>query len=207
MFPKKKPVPTSHVANAGSTPSPSRENGPSGYAGHNYTQSPMSTPGYPFGVPTLHPSPADGSSSTPVPQRNSGHARSASHPFPALFGGLGGKKDGHKVGRESPAEGNTRRKNNGSSGLLSSSFPKANAKPQQGPDGDLMTGSCATCDATVRWPRHVDVFRCTVCHMVNDLQYGSARDFPVPGSAGRSNNGGRPPRRGNTQQRRERDTC
>ena len=35
---------------------------------------------------------------------------------------------------------------------------------------DMVTGKCATCDSTVRWPRHLDVYRCTVCLMINDLK-------------------------------------
>lgn len=37
-------------------------------------------------------------------------------------------------------------------------------------DIDLVSGKCATCDSLVRWPRHLDVFRCAVCLMVNDLK-------------------------------------
>ena len=34
---------------------------------------------------------------------------------------------------------------------------------------ELAIGKCATCGSHVRWPKDVDVFRCTVCLMVNDL--------------------------------------
>ena len=34
---------------------------------------------------------------------------------------------------------------------------------------NLVTGKCATCGSFVRWPKDVDVFRCTICLMVNDL--------------------------------------
>lgn len=196
MFTKKKSVPSFQVANGNSTSSPSRENGPHEHAGPSSTQSPMSPPGYPFGVPTLHASPAAGSSALRVPQRNSGHARSASHPFPALFGGMGNKRDGQKIDRGSPGQGTQRSTKDTSKGLLSSSFPKSTARPPPGQDGELMTGSCATCDATVRWPRNVDVFRCTVCHMVNDLQYGSTREVPGSAPVSKSSNAGRPARRG-----------
>lgn len=37
-------------------------------------------------------------------------------------------------------------------------------------DIDLTKGKCATCDSLLRWPRQSDVFRCTVCLMVNDLK-------------------------------------
>lgn len=35
---------------------------------------------------------------------------------------------------------------------------------------DFVNGKCATCDSSVRWPRQSDVFRCTICLMVNDLK-------------------------------------
>lgn len=41
---------------------------------------------------------------------------------------------------------------------------------------EMTSGKCATCDCQVRWPRHLDVFRCTVCLMVNDLKL----NFPKP---------------------------
>ena len=46
--------------------------------------------------------------------------------------------------------------------------------PQQG-DIDLARGKCATCDASMRWPRRLDVFRCSVCLMVNDLKPSGSR--------------------------------
>ncbi|EED16780.1 ubiquitin-protein ligase (Hul4), putative [Talaromyces stipitatus ATCC 10500] len=35
---------------------------------------------------------------------------------------------------------------------------------------DMATGKCMTCNSTCRWPRHVQVFRCTICLTVNDLE-------------------------------------
>ena len=46
----------------------------------------------------------------------------------------------------------------------------ANGGPSQYGEKDLVTGKCLTCDSLVRWPRQLDVFRCTVCLMVNDLK-------------------------------------
>ena len=37
----------------------------------------------------------------------------------------------------------------------------------------LVTGRCITCDSLVRWPKHLNVFRCTVCLMINDLKPGA----------------------------------
>ena len=45
----------------------------------------------------------------------------------------------------------------------------ANETPLQNGEKELVTGKCITCDSRVRWPRHLSVFRCTVCLMINDL--------------------------------------
>ena len=49
------------------------------------------------------------------------------------------------------------------------SSPARSSLKQNG-ERDLVTGNCVTCDSSVRWPRYLDVFRCTVCLMVNDLK-------------------------------------
>lgn len=49
----------------------------------------------------------------------------------------------------------------------------ANGTSLQNGEKDLVTGKCITCNSLVRWPRHLDVFRCTVCLMVNDLKPGA----------------------------------
>ncbi|KAL8768377.1 MAG: hypothetical protein Q9209_005411 [Squamulea sp. 1 TL-2023] len=48
-------------------------------------------------------------------------------------------------------------------GPYKASTPKAQ-------NSELTSGRCATCDSTIKWPRHLDVFRCTVCLMINDLR-------------------------------------
>lgn len=35
---------------------------------------------------------------------------------------------------------------------------------------DFATGRCMTCASLVRWPRELQMFRCTICLTVNDLQ-------------------------------------
>lgn len=47
--------------------------------------------------------------------------------------------------------------------------------PSQQENTGLITGKCATCGSSVRWPRHLHVFRCTVCLMVNHLKLASAK--------------------------------
>lgn len=53
--------------------------------------------------------------------------------------------------------------------------PSIRTMPSQQGNTGLMTGKCATCGSLVRWPRHLHVFRCTVCLMVNHLKSTSAK--------------------------------
>lgn len=48
--------------------------------------------------------------------------------------------------------------------------------PSQTSLKDCMTGRCGTCNSLVRWPRHLDFFRCSVCLMINDIKPTS--DWP-----------------------------
>lgn len=97
-------------------------------------------------------------------QRPSRHGRSMSHPFPSIFAGKK-KRDGessamtHEVPYcvESLAQSSQ-----------SPAKPTSN-KSASAADRDLRTGKCMTCDSTVRWPRELKVFRCTVCLTINDL--------------------------------------
>jgi E3 ubiquitin-protein ligase HECTD2 len=48
-----------------------------------------------------------------------------------------------------------------------------------------------TCDSTVRWPKELKVFRCTVCLMINDLKpivlearNEDGQRTPIPAKAG-----------------------
>ncbi|KAL2821372.1 hypothetical protein BDW59DRAFT_110562 [Aspergillus cavernicola] len=55
--------------------------------------------------------------------------------------------------------------------------------PRPPPKDDLTIGKCMLCNSTVRWPRHLNVFRCTECLTVSDLEpYQEARDSGGQGS-------------------------
>ena len=105
---------------------------------------------------------------SPQSRPKSQHSRSHSHPFPSLFGSsraLNGDDDDDVDGDDGLLDSLTGQKEVkpgfGDEDMVSS-FSKGNK--------DLTTGRCATCDSLVRWPRQLDVFRCTVCLMVNDLK-------------------------------------
>ena len=121
---------------------------------------------------------ASSSSTSPV-QRPSGHGRSTSHPFPSLFGS--GKKAERKAAVMAGGGGGN------AIGIDLDTSDEEASQPAHGPgrniprtpsqrriaqrsDTDLVTGRCATCDSMVRWPRHLDVYRCSTCLMINDLK-------------------------------------
>ena len=128
------------------------------------------------GIPVLQqqqPSHSAAVPSTSSPTRQaSRHGRSTSHSFPSLFG-------------------SSKKVNKGAEGILNAAglqtvedrvlaagngiliddpmMASCRGSPQY-TEKDLVTGKCMTCDSNVRWPRHLDVFRCTVCLMINDLK-------------------------------------
>lgn len=121
---------------------------------------------------------ASSSSTSPV-QRPSGHGRSISHPFPSLFGG--GKKAEMKAvvmaegGRNAtgidldPSDKEVSKTVHGPGRSILGTPSKRRIAQQS--DTDLVTGRCATCDSMVRWPGHLDVYRCSTCLMINDLKF------------------------------------
>lgn len=104
---------------------------------------------------------------SPEPSRRV-HSRSNSHPFPSLFGG--GKKDNKAAARFDALE-STDDEITDYAGLPQTGSPSKSPHHRRGtPSGDLISGKCMTCDSTVRWPRNLKVFRCSVCLTINDLE-------------------------------------
>ncbi|MCJ1418969.1 putative E3 ubiquitin-protein ligase [Xylographa parallela] len=95
------------------------------------------------------------------------HGRSISHPFPTLFGG--GKRKNSKADIHTNGEDIDTGDDDVDHGMPLPPTPSQTAAAQD-MDQLLVTGRCATCDALVRWPRHLEVYRCTVCLMINDLK-------------------------------------
>ena len=85
-----------------------------------------------------------------------GHGRSYSNPLTAMFGN-----------GEATARANGGHDSYFEPTALSDSHSN---EYTQDTDIDFATGSCATCDTHMRWPRTLDTFRCTVCIMINDLK-------------------------------------
>ncbi|KAH8899525.1 HECT-domain-containing protein [Thozetella sp. PMI_491] len=94
------------------------------------------------------------------------HGRSMSQPFPSLFSGglrkakqsLGGGGD------DSDSDQGQMPKHKKPAGFRGH-------RPQA--SKDFATGHCMTCGSLVRWPRELQVFKCTICLTINDLQPGS----------------------------------
>lgn len=141
-----------------------------------------------YAIPTLHSQPdrgaipANSSSSSElltVPSRkSSNHSRSMSHPFPYLFSSKKKRHDNEQAAGPAPGQGEAGK----SYGPALSGKSARPAAEQQ-----LITGKCMTCDTTVKWPKDLGVYRCTVCTTVNDLK-PVVRERPNPGSWGMSKN-------------------
>lgn len=122
---------------------------------------------------------ADGSAFAPssssagaISARALQHGRSLSHPFLsslAIHGERGRKREEVISGGVENLDGLTFSLAPASLST-NAQMDTAHKSPIQQRDSDLVSGKCATCDSLVRWPRHLNVFRCAVCLMVNDLK-------------------------------------
>lgn len=158
---------------------------------------PISTAGNAV-IPELHPSqtpgleisprriarPRDASvmpplnGSSPKNSYHRGHSRSISNPF----AGFGRKRD-----KAAPKHATWDSDDDDDDEVTYPLEPESSS-PRKGAaaGNDIVEGKCQTCDATVRWPRHLKVFRCTDCLMVTDLEPMSheSKDNPSQASQG-----------------------
>lgn len=130
------------------------------------------------GVPVLETMPSRGSPPSVSPTSRPRHGRSISHPFPSLFGS--GKRNERKGATNAIEEGvdPLEEEVDYENRLPRTPSQKAAA---QSTDKNLLAGRCATCGSLVRWPQHLEVYRCTVCLMINDLK--TTRDVKEAGAA------------------------
>lgn len=100
------------------------------------------------------------------PSRRPRHTRSISHPFPSLFSSSkktpGSMKPSDGSGTDSGGEPMSR-------GNRLPPAPRHRSGSSVS-SRDFATGHCMTCGALVRWPKELQVFRCTMCLTINDLQ-------------------------------------
>ena len=113
------------------------------------------------------------SSSTLSPARRlARHGRSISHPFPSLLSGrktLERTFEGNapELGMDASIESNLRSSQRLINSMSPTSCHKVGAQPTE---QEFIVGRCATCNSTVRWPKNLDVYRCSICLMINDLE-------------------------------------
>jgi len=107
-------------------------------------------------------------SDTPNPKSASKHSRSMSHPFPSLFSSK--KKKNAGIEKDAVDDDDCVDSRDYASKLYSSSSQATGANRAPLGPNDFATGNCMTCAGLVRWPKELQVFRCTKCLTINDLK-------------------------------------
>ncbi|KAK0723137.1 hypothetical protein B0T26DRAFT_740165 [Lasiosphaeria miniovina] len=95
------------------------------------------------------------------------HTRSMSHPFPSLFSS--------KKKKSSPMPLDDSASDSADEPRPNKPQPRGHRNGSSAGSRDYSTGNCMTCGSLVRWPRGLQVFKCTICLTINDLQ-PQARD-------------------------------
>lgn len=128
--------------------------------------------------PQNAPNMAPMNGSGPTSPRRRGHHRSISHPFvlPSAVGGKKRDKAAVEHGWDSDSDSDDMPFH-----LPSLATSPRKDAPKKVPGNNVLEGSCPTCNSTVRWPRNSEVFRCTACLMVTDLQDESPSKGKEPG--------------------------
>ncbi|KAL4869137.1 hypothetical protein BDV12DRAFT_86884 [Aspergillus spectabilis] len=120
------------------------------------------------------------SSPSPPPYRR-GHTRSISQPFATALSGVG-KRRNKSVSVEATLDTDDDDDDDDDIYLPNFSASPRKGIPRPQPREELTTGKCMTCNNTVRWPRNLNVFRCTECLTVNDLElYQEPRELESQG--------------------------
>lgn len=103
-----------------------------------------------------------------------GHHRSISHPFTSALSSIGKKRDKAAPKHDKYDKGVKWDSDSDSDEItypakpISSSPRKDSTKA--GPSNGTAETRCGTCNSTVRWPQHLNVFRCSDCLMITDLE-------------------------------------
>ncbi|KAK4455550.1 putative E3 ubiquitin-protein ligase [Podospora aff. communis PSN243] len=117
------------------------------------------------------------------------HSRSMSHPFPSLFSSK--KKKSPQMGAD-PSDSESADET-GPMPKLHKPQTRGHKNGSSPGSRDFSTGRCITCGSLVRWPRELQLFKCTICLTVNNL-HPSERQSRRDGSQGPTTapaNGGR----------------
>jgi E3 ubiquitin-protein ligase HECTD2 len=104
---------------------------------------------------------------TSKPKPLSKHSRSMSHPFPSLFSSK--RKKNVEADNEFGQDDHIDNRDDSHKPYSSTSQAATSSRiPPATPD--FATGNCMTCANLVRWPKELQVFRCTKCLTINDLR-------------------------------------
>ncbi|KAJ5543446.1 hypothetical protein N7461_009449 [Penicillium sp. DV-2018c] len=124
------------------------------------------------------------SGSRPKHPNDRGHSRSISNPF----AGLGRMKD--KITAKNDSWDSDSDDDDDVTFPLEPESPShREGAARGGPGNGTDEGKCPTCDATVRWPRRLNVFRCSNCLMVTDLEPDAPESQGFDGHGDKSRNG------------------
>lgn len=136
---------------------------------------PLPSTGIEEDVPTLH------ARRRAEPEAASAkHGRSFSHPFPSFFGGGSRKVEKRNLLKNRLRVDSTDDDESVGGGRSNQSSSVPSRNPSVNAGVEAMTGRCMACDSTVRWPRDLKVFRCTICLTVNDLEPYQETNQPLP---------------------------
>ncbi|KAJ3497775.1 hypothetical protein NLG97_g1640 [Lecanicillium saksenae] len=91
------------------------------------------------------------------------HSRSMSHPFPAMINATDAPSSSYLGQNRFPDERRDGR-------TMTRQMDKGARKLGGSSNNDFSTGNCMTCGGLVRWPGNINVFKCTTCATVNDLE-------------------------------------
>lgn len=144
---------------------------------------PLPPPTVDLDIPTLYPR------RTADPETTSAkHSRSFSHPF-TFFRGSSKRSEKRNVLKQNINVDSTDDDESVGNGRSNASSNVASRNPSVNASSEPMTGRCMACDSTVRWPRDLKVFRCTICLTVNDLEPKQEACQPPPGTKQNSAHG------------------
>ncbi|KAJ5085990.1 hypothetical protein N7532_010761, partial [Penicillium argentinense] len=107
--------------------------------------------------------------SAPNSSYRRGHHRSISHPFTSPFTGIGRKRDKVAPKHDTWDSDSDSDEVTYPAEPISASPRKDSTKGGPSNNGTAET-RCGTCNSIVRWPQHLNVFRCSDCLMITDLE-------------------------------------
>ncbi|KAJ5403560.1 hypothetical protein N7509_003431 [Penicillium cosmopolitanum] len=109
-----------------------------------------------------------------------GHHRSISHPFTSALSSIGKKRD-KAAPKHDKYDKEVKWDSDSDSDEITYPAKPISSSPRKdstkaGPSNGTAETKCGTCNSTVRWPQHLNVFRCSDCLMITDLEPDTVRE-------------------------------